>query len=131
MRSFRAEKPQTVWIELTPLMDVLFILLLFFILTASPALPAVPVELPRGETGQVTDAEPFHLGMTALGQLYWEGEEISETELLSEVKAMVDGGRTVSVILQGDKQLKYEQIFTLMDRLRAVGVQSLSLGHRQ
>jgi len=111
-------------LELTPLIDVLFMLLVFFVLTATFMNGQIPVDLPSGH-GAKPPGDPLILSIDAEGKCIVQGKEVSPDEAVDMAGKAVSCGRTV--IIAGDRSASYGGITTFLDRLRSAGVESVGL----
>lgn len=76
-------------VDLTPLIDVIFMLVIFFIMTMSFALPTIDFLLPQSTTSQVSAerSDVFSLQINTSGQYFYEGRQITRQELIDLIKA--------------------------------------------
>jgi biopolymer transport protein ExbD len=130
MKSFRQESKKSALIELTPLIDVIFILLLFFMLTATFADPAVTLDLPRGQNTRTPDDRDLVVSLMADGRLFLDDEAVSRDELEVLLVSEIRNGVNPSVVLRGERDVLYEELFSLLDFLKSVGVEEVSLSHK-
>ncbi|HOO20824.1 MAG TPA: biopolymer transporter ExbD [Kiritimatiellia bacterium] len=105
-------------LDLTPLIDVVFMLLLFFILASTFSAPVLPVALPEAGTAERVPEDPARLvlAIDAGGGLY-RGPEAVEVEALAEWLAGSEG----PVELRVDRAAPFDAFVGVMDRLRAAG----------
>lgn len=106
-------------IDLTPLIDVVFLLLLFFILAATFSSPVLKVALPSASTAERTKADPARLTLSidANGALYHREAPIS----IKDVPALLASGAAGPVELRVDRAAPFDAFVGVMDRLRACG----------
>jgi biopolymer transport protein ExbD len=110
-------------IDITPLIDVLFMLIIFFVLTATFVQGKLDIDLPsgKGETADVKSA--LTLTVEKDGTIFWEGVRISERELPELAKSA--GGR--EILIAGDKSVPYGRVAEVLSILRKTGVTSAGL----
>ncbi|WP_083914685.1 ExbD/TolR family protein [Alkalispirochaeta alkalica] len=129
---------RAVSIDMTPLIDVLFMLLLFFVLTSVFVDPAVPVNLPLSrEDSSLPGAVPdIAITVDGGGRLRVNGEgvclESLEGFLFSWFGSSRDGAGGVSpvVSIRGDEGAAYGVIFSVIDLLKEFGIERINLSHR-
>lgn len=110
-------------IDITPLIDVLFMLIIFFVLTASFVQGKLDVNLPQGE-GESSDARGAAvLTVSKDKKLYWNGNEITREELISAAAA--HKGR--EILVAGDVDVPYGEVASVLSLLRGNGVASAGL----
>lgn len=112
--------------NLIPLINVIFLLLIFFMLAGQMALPSpFPVQPPAARLGTEPDGEPKLL-IAADGRLALNGEPVTLDALPARLKeAGVDGDRPLRV--KADGALSSERLLTVGRRLREAGVERVTL----
>lgn len=109
-------------IDITPLIDVLFMLIIFFVLTATFAQGRIEVDLPAGGGAPAAD-EAVTLAVGKDGKLSWNGREIRREDIAALARAA--GGKEITVA--GDKEAAYGDVAAVLEILRAEGVGSAGL----
>lgn len=115
-------------INVTPLVDIMLVLLIVFMLTTSlMQYPVVPVELPRAQV--VKEAPSKHLAVVidADNRIFVNGTEKTYDETKRIMEDEVRANPEVAVMLSADGNIKYQQVMTVMDLTKIVGVKNLSL----
>ena len=110
-------------IDITPLIDVLFMLIIFFVLTASFVQGKLDVKLPQGEGDSSDTRGAVVLTVTAEGRLFWNGREMNRSELA--YAAEVNKGR--EILIAGDEGVPYGEVASVLSLLRGEGVTSAGL----
>jgi biopolymer transport protein TolR len=120
-------------INITPLTDVMLVLLIIFMVTATFFVtePAMEVELPPAVSSDPVPKQDGEITVivNAQGQLFVNEEEISAehlTQALLEAARETDSERKV-VVVRGDTEAAYGQIIWIMDSARLVGLRNVSL----
>ncbi|SIQ12208.1 biopolymer transport protein ExbD/biopolymer transport protein TolR [Alkalispirochaeta americana] len=132
------DHPKAVSIDMTPLIDVLFMLLLFFVLTSVFVDPAVPVNLPLSRENSPLPGEVPDIAITVDGggRLRVNGEgaclESLEVFLFSWFGSFRDdpGEASPVVSIRGDEGAAYGVIFSVIDLLKEFGIERINLSHR-
>ncbi|MDY3869203.1 MAG: biopolymer transporter ExbD [Pyramidobacter sp.] len=119
----RIRRQSSAEIDLTSLIDVLFILILFFVLSASFVQGALPVDLPDGR-GSAPDARAIVITMSESG-LRWADEDVPEALIIERALNVQDEKGVL--ILAAARTLPYGDVAAFLDRMRAAGVHSVSL----
>ncbi len=106
-------------IDLTPLIDVVFMLLLFFILASTFSLPVLPVALPKAGTAErgADDSTRLVLTIDAEGILYHQAAPIAA----QDVPGLLAAGAEGPVELRVDRAAPFDAFVGVMDHLRACG----------
>lgn len=104
--------------EITPLLDVVFILLIFFMLTAVMAPQGIAVDLPQAKTTAAQPETPMMLSLNQEEALFFNGKPITLEELSQRLNEF-DNEKTI--IIQGDKKISYGLFVGVMDVIRQNG----------
>jgi biopolymer transport protein ExbD/biopolymer transport protein TolR len=114
-------------INVTPLVDVMLVLLIIFMVTAPMLQTGIDVELP--ETRNVREADPEEriiLSIGRQGDLFYGSEAINFADLPERLKKDAKGPKE-AIFLRSDKDVKYEIIVSVMDAVRGAGFSELKL----
>ena len=113
------EKP-----DLTPMIDVVFQLLIFFMVTAVFAItPGLDIKLPEAEEAQAPEKENLFIVVDQDGNMKLNHQSVTFANLkdkLQEKRSLLDN--TTLIIIQGDERATHGQIVQIMDIARQVGV---------
>ncbi len=116
-------------INVTPLVDVMLVLLIIVMLIAPMMQKGVDVALPEadnsGDKPDTADQTVVHIGPDS--RLYVNAIEVSEGEAVSRLQATLESKADKIVYLKGDKEAPYGAIMKMMDALRAAGIESVGL----
>jgi biopolymer transport protein ExbD len=111
-------------IDLTPMIDVVFQLLIFFMVTAVFAItPGLDIKLPEAETAQAPDKENLFIVVDQDGNMKLNHKTVTFANLKDELvskRAILDN--TTAIIIQGDERATHGQIVNIMDIAREVGL---------
>lgn len=111
-------------VELTPLVDVLFMLIVFFVLTATFSGPVLPVKLPGG-TGEEVPGESLRLSIDKNGGIFIGERKLSRDQAVEE--ALIHFGRGERIVIAADREVPYGAVVSLLDELKGAGVSSAGL----
>lgn len=116
-------------INVTPLVDVMLVLLIIMMVIAPMLQQGVPVQLPvaNNSTDKPDTSDQTIVNIDAQGGLYVNSLPASETDVVDKVKAALEGKKEQIVYLKGDKDAEYGRIMKMMDALRASQVESVAL----
>ena len=116
-------------INVTPLVDVMLVLLIIMMLVAPMLQKGVDVRLP--EAGNTADKpetqEQTVLAVTADRRYYVNGIQVPESELLTRIQTALEEKREKVVLIKGDTDAPYSSIMTVMDRLREAQIEDIGL----
>jgi biopolymer transport protein ExbD len=111
-------------VDVTPLIDVLFMLIIFFVLTAAFVQGAIEIELPEGNAPPLRERSPVVVTVSGSGIL-WAGEAVSREALpLLVANALA---KSDDILIAGEKSAPYGDVAELLDEMRGLGVQSVGL----
>ncbi|MBI5509567.1 MAG: biopolymer transporter ExbD [Deltaproteobacteria bacterium] len=115
-------------INVTPLVDIILVLLIIFMLTANIIMsPAIEVELPQAATGEGTDPTTLALTLTKDGALYLNGQQTDETRLAAYIPGVVATDPKTQAIIAADKEVSHGAVIHLIDLVRQKGVYKFAL----
>jgi biopolymer transport protein TolR len=118
-------------INVTPLVDVMLVLLIIFMVTAPLLVTGVPVELPESRANALDQKdEPVEIAIDKAGATFIDGTEVSPSELparLEEIAAAQDAENPRQIMLRGDTAISYGQMMRVMGELNRAGLNSVSL----
>ena len=116
-------------INVTPLVDVMLVLLIIVMLIAPMMQKGVDVALPEannsGDKPDTADQTVVHIGPDS--KLYVNAIEVSEGEAVTRLQAALENKADKIVYLKGDKDAPYGAIMKMMDALRGAGIESVGL----
>ena len=116
-------------INVTPLVDVVLVLLIIFMVTAPILFNGIQLNLPKTkEVNKVNlTAKQVILSMSRAGELYLGKNKILKTELLNEIQAQFKDNATTVLYLRADYGIKYGEVANLMSYLKRGGVSQIAL----
>ncbi len=116
-------------INVTPLVDVVLVLLIIFMLTAPLLFNGIQLNLPKTkEVNKVNlTAKQVILSMTRTGDLFLGKDKILKTELLKEVQSLFQKNNTQTLYIRADFAIKYGEVASLMSFLKRGGVTQIAL----
>jgi biopolymer transport protein ExbD len=119
-------------IEMLPLIDIVFLLLVFFIyaMLSMAVHRSLPVSLPVSTTAQIFTELNLTVTVNYAGEIFLESTRVSLEELqtiLQEKTQMAGNGKAVRVDLFADKALSYQQLYRVLDKIRTAGISNVSL----
>lgn len=115
-------------INVTPLVDVMLVLLIIFMVAAPLMTAGVPVDLPeaRGKALEVK-TEPVTVSVAANGDVYIGETKVALEDLTDKLKAIAKNGVEEQIIVRGDKGINYGTVLQVFSRISASGFRKVSL----
>ncbi len=115
-------------INVTPLVDVMLVLLVIFMVTASLVFTrALPVNLPRAETSDAATRVTWQLAVTRGGRMELNGAPVSRAELAGRMRAEAKINPGLKVDVAADERLSYGEVVAVLDLLKSQGVRHVAL----
>ena len=118
-------------INVTPMVDVMLVLLIIFMISAPLLTVGVPIDLPQTQAASLdqADKEPLAVSVTTNGQVFLQNTEIKLEELAPKLKAITAarGGNEERIYVRGDKTVDYGTMMKVMGRLSAAGFRKVAL----
>ncbi len=116
-------------INVTPMVDVMLVLLIIMMLIAPMLQQGVDVRLPQAANTvdkPETDSQTV-LSITADRRFYVNAIQVAESEMLNRIQGALEETRERIVLIKGDEDATYGSIMTVMDELRRVGIEDVGL----
>ena len=117
-------------INVTPMVDVMLVLLIIFMVSAPLLTVGVPIDLPQTQAKSLDqDREPLTLSVSLQGQVFLQNSEIPIEELVPKLKAVTDarGGYDERIYVRGDRKVDYGTVMRVMGRLSSAGFRRVAL----
>ena len=115
-------------INVTPLVDVMLVLLIVFMVAAPLMTTGVPIELPKTQASQLnTPSEPLTISVQADRKVFIDKSEIALNELAAKLQALAKNGNDEQLMVRGDTNVPYGAIMEVMGVLNAAGYTKIGL----
>jgi biopolymer transport protein TolR len=115
-------------INVTPLVDVMLVLLIIFMVTAPMLTVGVPVDLPKTQAAQMNDSiEPLVVSVDASGNTFVQEAAVPISALIDRLKAITNNNPEAKIYVRGDQKIAYGKIMEVMGAIAASGFQKVSL----
>jgi biopolymer transport protein TolR len=127
-RRHRAKRPMSE-INVTPMVDVMLVLLIIFMVAAPLLTVGVPIELPKTAAAPLPteQEEPLTIAMTADGQILVQNAAVAPDELIPLLRAVAEERQSGKIFLRADGQIPYEGVMQVMGALNASGFHDIGL----
>ena len=124
-------QPVMAEINVTPMVDVMLVLLIIFMVSAPLLTVGVPIDLPQTQAAGLDQAgkEPLAISVNTEGKVFLQNSEIKIDELVPRLKAIAEarGGSDERIYVRGDKTVNYGTVMKVMGRLSAAGFRKVAL----
>jgi biopolymer transport protein TolR len=115
-------------INVTPLVDVMLVLLIVFMVAAPLMTSGVNVDLPKASANPISqDSEPLTISVNAEGKIYLQETELPLTDLAAKLTAIADNKMDRRIFVRGDKALSYGRIMEVMSTITQGGFTKVAL----
>lgn len=123
---FSRNNSDALTVDLTPMIDMVFILLIFFLVTASfNKMNAIDIQRPDGATNDMQGAVSLVVSIDAENGVWIEGEPVDIRKLRSRVKTL--RGAHTSVMLNADRSVNTGRLIEVLDQVRLAGVDNVAV----
>ncbi len=117
-------------IDMTPLIDCLFMLLIVFMLVATFKAPIIQLTLPQARTQDPAEESEIMVSVDESGQYYVDNQRIDAARLESELRPRVEKSRQKVVTFRGDQKMPYQWFVRVLDAARAAGAVHVDVVHQ-
>ena len=117
-------------INVTPMVDVMLVLLIIFMVSAPLLTVGVPIDLPQTQAKSLDqDKEPLTVSIRNSGEVYLQNSEIKVDQLVPKLQAITQarGGLDERIYVRGDRKVDYGTVMRVMGQLSGAGFKRLAL----
>lgn len=112
---------------MTPLIDLTFLLLITFIITMPLIEQGIPINLPKGETSSVDQADARSITVDVSGQVFLDRLPVSMDALAAELKIIAAAEPDAPVMVRADEQLHYGKVVEILRILHDARITRMAL----
>jgi len=115
-------------INVTPLVDVMLVLLIIFMVTAPLMTSGVSVDLPKTNAQQInSDSQPLTVSINAQGDIFLQDQAVDLPDLVTKLQAISESNPDRRIFVRGDKDLTYGRIMQVMGTITQGGFTKVAL----
>ena len=118
-------------INVTPMVDVMLVLLIIFMISAPLLTVGVPIDLPQTQAKSIdADQEPLTISVNLQGKVFLQNTEIGVDEVVPKLKAIVEArpaGMEERIFVRGDRKIEYGTVMKVMGQLSSAGFHKVAL----
>lgn len=115
-------------INVTPMIDVMMVLLIIFILLTTAAVQGIKVDLPSASSAKTLDVQKSRvIAVSTDGTISIDAVPVSLSELEGELRRSIASTPDLAVVLRGDRAVQYDKVMQVLDLCSKVGVPSLGM----
>lgn len=123
------EKKRKARIEMLPLIDIVFLLLVFFIyaMLSMAVHHGLPIDLPISSSAEIDKKLVLSITVKADGSVYLDKNLVDLSDLTQRLKTKAEGHKEPGVLLFADRDLSYQKLFQVLDKIKMAGLEKISL----
>jgi len=131
--AFRRRKREEPRVDLTPMVDVVFLLLIFFMIsTTFVETPGIEVKLPESSSKVIEKApEEVKVFLSSRGEIFLQDEPVTLVQLQRRLREYGEKARQMTFLLLADKESRHGEVVALMDSAREAGFGKLAIATEQ
>ncbi len=115
-------------INVTPMVDVMLVLLIIFMVAAPLMTVGVPIDLPDTQAKSLnTDSQPITVSINQAGEIFIQETPIGIEEIIPKLQAIAKQGYEERIFVRGDKLADYGTVMKVMARISSAGFKNLGL----
>jgi len=114
-------------INITPMLDTILVLLAVFVIISPLIGPGIPVKLPTADGEKLSVTATILLTLNKQGEVFLSGRQVNPIFLSVDLQNLKKVDPDLKVIIQADKEVRYEAVVSLLDIVRQAGISSVGL----
>ena len=130
MKSIQRQRRPSIRMELSPLIDCIFQLLIFFMLSSTFLTPAIQLTLPSATAGTSQNELEIIITLSKEGDVYLNNMKTSLISLKSELQRMLTESNHKSVTIRGDQNMPYSAFLDALDIAKRSGAVHVNVAHQ-
>ena len=130
--TFRTKRRDAITPDITPMVDVVFLLLIFFMLSTTFIVsPGIRIDLPQAEAEPVRrERQDLRVKIAAEGVLYVDDQRLSPEDLVERLRAAARTDQDTLVVIEADENTAHKHVVEVMDRAKGAGLHRLAIATR-
>jgi len=127
--NLRQKKRSDFLVDITPLVDVVFLMLIFFMVsTTFNVTSSLKLDLPSSHaTAQQKDVKQVNIGINANGKLFVQDEAVSDDKLRARILNATHGDPNMRVVLRADAEARHKRVVYVLDTLRGLNMSKIGI----
>lgn len=129
MKPFIRHKKTSMALDIAPLIDIMFMLLLFFILTSSFVRPSISLKMPEASNKEKIEKQDIILSVDKDSNIYLNRQKVDLNELEKLLKQKLAHSKEKRIIFQGDENILYKKFVNVLDIVKRSGAKDINIAH--
>ena len=115
-------------INVTPMVDVMLVLLIIFMITAPLLTVGIPVDLPKTQASSINESqEPLTITVNKAGQIYIQETEVELDAVVPRLVAITGSNSDTRIFVRGDQNVPYGDVIKVMGAINSAGFKKVAL----
>jgi biopolymer transport protein ExbD len=114
-------------LNMTPLIDLTFLLLISFVITFPLTEQGIPVRLPKGKAAELDQTHTYSIAINSKAELYFDDVSVTEEVLAAELKANVADNPDVTILVRADETLAYGKVVNILRLMHDANITRMAL----
>ena len=114
-------------LNMTPLIDLTFLLLITFIITFPLIEQGIPVRLPKGKSSELDQSNTFSITVNQKGELFLDEVPTGEEALSAELKAKAEADPDVTILVRADESIAYGKVVAILRMMHDANISRMAL----
>lgn len=126
-RTALSQRRQISELNMTPLIDLTFLLLITFIITFPLIEQGIPVRLPKGKASELDETRTFSVTLNDKGEIFFDGVLTGEEALAAEFKARAAADPDATILVRADEKIAYGKVVTILRMMHDADISRMAL----
>jgi len=127
MRKIKFDSTTMSEINVTPLVDVMLVLLIIFMISAPFLYQGITIKLPKATSKQVDVQKGKTISIDKNGNIYFEGEKVTKETLEARLIKIAGRPEPIPVFIRADSELMYGDVIEIMDMIKNTGIVTIGM----
>lgn len=128
--SISRQRRPSMKMEMTPLIDVVFLLLIFFMLSSSFLSPTIELTLPTARADNSSEPQAIIVTLDDQGDVYVNRNEVKLDQLTARLAELLPSSKDKTVTIRADKNMKFDYFVRALDAAKASGAVQVNIAHQ-
>ncbi len=117
-------------LSIAPLVDIVFLLLIFFLLSSSYVQPSIKLNLPEAKNRQTAKKQEIVVTVDKSGTIYLNREPVEFDEFSERLSNLMETTSQREIIFRGDRTISYDLFVRIMDATKRAGAKDIHISHQ-